>query len=123
MFALADGVQNVDNLSLALLHLRAKALVRQGFTAPAAELLTVLLRRTANRSEHLLLEMRYDRAIAYETLGQTKKVRADLERICAHDPGYRDVRSRLAEPEVAANPSGWLRRSADSRSRRRNRRG
>ncbi len=42
------------------------------------------------------MSVRYDRALAYIAAGQTRKARADLEKIVAADPGYLDVRDRLA---------------------------
>jgi Tfp pilus assembly protein PilF len=53
-------------------------------------------RTTARRDPHLLVAVRYDRAITYQAIGQVAKARADFERVFAADPGYLDVRARLA---------------------------
>jgi Tfp pilus assembly protein PilF len=53
------------------------------------------LAKTANRDQHLLPTIRYDRALAYEIAGQHAKAKGDLERLCAADPSFRDVRQRL----------------------------
>jgi tetratricopeptide (TPR) repeat protein len=92
---LTQGVENRDNVTLATLHLRAKALANDGLLAPASELLTACLRRTAGRDPELLKEIRYNRAEAYELLGETRKAKADWSKLVAEDAFYRDVRDRL----------------------------
>ena len=92
---ITQGVENTDDLSLAMLHLRAKALANQGLVAPAADLLSTCLRRTAGRDPELLKEIRYNRAEAYELLGDQRKAKADWTKLVAEDPFYRDVRARL----------------------------
>ena len=52
--------------------------------------------KTANRDTDLLKVVRYDRAFAYEKIGQPKKAMADLERVYAADPAFLDVRDRLS---------------------------
>ena len=104
IFALADGVKNTDDYSLALLHLQAKALANRGLIGPAAELLTVLLRRRAGRNPHLLRAIRYNRAEAFELLGNDSKARADWEKLCADDPRFRDVRARLERSLAVGTP-------------------
>jgi tetratricopeptide (TPR) repeat protein len=92
---LTEGVENTDNVALAMLHLKAKALANQGLTAPAAEVLSACLRRTAGRGTNLLKEIRYNRAEAYELLGEIQKAKADWTKLVAEDPMYRDARQRL----------------------------
>jgi tetratricopeptide (TPR) repeat protein len=93
---LTQGVENRDDVTLATLHLRAKALANQGLTQPAAELLTVCLKKTARRDPELLKEIRYNRAEAYELLGDMRRARADWSKLVAEDAFYRDARQRLA---------------------------
>jgi hypothetical protein len=95
LIEVTDGVENNDDVTLAMLHLKAKALANQGLLAPAAEVLTTCLRRTAGRDPELLKEIRYDRAEAYELLGDTRKAKADWAKLVADDPLYRDARARL----------------------------
>ena len=54
------------------------------------------LRKTVHRDPGLLKAVRYDRALAFEQLGQRARATADLERLYAADPGYEDVRARLS---------------------------
>jgi tetratricopeptide (TPR) repeat protein len=93
---LTQDVTNDDDLSVALLHLRGAAFVGQGHPAAAIDVFRAALAKTANRSPELLMDVRYDRALAYEAIGQKAKARADFERLYAADPSYRDVRDRLA---------------------------
>lgn len=92
---LTQGVENRDDVTLATLHLRAKALANEGLVAPAAELLSACLRRTAGRDPELLKEIRYNRAEAYELLGDVKRAKADWSKLVAEDAFYRDARARL----------------------------
>ena len=95
MVELTEGVENTDNVALAMLHLKAKALANQGLPGPAAEVLSACLRRTAGRDADLLKEIRYNRAEAYELVGDAKKAKADWTKLVAEDPMYRDARQRL----------------------------
>jgi tetratricopeptide (TPR) repeat protein len=93
----AAGVVNDDDLTLAILHYRAKALANLGMLQPAVHELSACLRKSAGRDHAMLQEIRYNRAEAYELLGQPAKARADWERLYSQDPSYRDVRARVAE--------------------------
>ena len=92
---LTQGVENRDDVTLATLHLRAKALASEGLLAPAAELLSACLRRTAGRDPELLKEVRYNRAEAYELLGDQRRAKADWAKLVAEDAFYRDALTRL----------------------------
>lgn len=92
---LTQGIENRDDVTLAMLHLRAKALANEGLVAPAAELLSACLRRKSGRDAALLKEIRYNRAEAYELLGDMKKAKADWSKLVAEDAFYRDARERL----------------------------
>lgn len=92
---LTHAVENGDDVTLATLHLRAKALANEGLIAPAAELLSACLRRTAGRDPDLLKEIRYNRAEAYELIGDKRKAKGDWTKLVAQDAFYRDARQRL----------------------------
>jgi tetratricopeptide (TPR) repeat protein len=102
LIELTQGVENTDDVALAMLHLRAKALANEKLFAPAADLLTSCLRKTAGRDPELLKEIRYNRAEAYELLGEPRKAKADWAKLVADDPLYRDARQRL---EATAAPA------------------
>ncbi len=57
--------------------------------------LTAALRRKKGRSDDLLRALRYERALAYEDLGQKSRARAEFEKIYAETPDYEDVAVRL----------------------------
>ena len=61
----------------------------------AIGVLTQANRRRKDRSEGLLLQIRYDRAVLYEEVGQRGRARSEFERIYATDPMFDDVRMRL----------------------------
>jgi tetratricopeptide (TPR) repeat protein len=92
----AAGARNEDDLSVALIHLRAAALNALGHQTAAFDAFKEALAKTAKRDPELLATVRYDRALAYEQAGQRAKARADFERLYANDPDYRDVRQHLA---------------------------
>lgn len=92
----AAPAQNTDDVNLATIRLRARALLELDHRIAGFETYRLALARTAGRSPELLKAIRYDRAIAYEETGQSAKAQADLERLFALDPAYRDVKVRLA---------------------------
>jgi tetratricopeptide (TPR) repeat protein len=92
----ATEARNDDDLTVELIHLRAAALFGLGHQTAALEAFRDALAKTANRDPKVLATVRYDRALAFEQAGQKSKARADLERLYAADPTFRDVRERLA---------------------------
>ena len=91
----AAGVVNDSDVAVETLHIRAAAQIALGQDAGAFDSFREALAKTSGRDPHLLLGVRYDRALAYEQVGQPAKGRADLERIYAADPTYEDVAARL----------------------------
>ena len=93
--ALTSPVGNETAVHTAVLLLRGKALVRLGMDHAAEGVFTTALRRTKDRAETLLREIRYQRALVYERLGKRTRARRELERVYAEDPGFEDVEQRL----------------------------
>jgi tetratricopeptide (TPR) repeat protein len=85
---------NVDNLTLQILILRARAQRERGSLIPALITLREAL-RFKERDAYLLNEARYERALVYEAGDKRALARKDLERIHDHEPGFRDVAARL----------------------------
>jgi hypothetical protein len=54
------------------------------------------LAKTSGRDPELLKVVRYDRALACEAAGQRGRAKQHPERIYAADPGFEDVKERLA---------------------------
>jgi tetratricopeptide (TPR) repeat protein len=92
---LGENVPNDSAIHAALRLYRAMAIHELGLPDAATALLSVTLRRTADRPAELLHALRYERALAYEAAGQPKRARADLERLYAEAPDYEDVAKRL----------------------------
>lgn len=94
---------NVDDLSLQILILRARAQREQGEFIPTLTTLREAL-RFKKRNASLLNQARYERALMYEAEGKRALARKDLERIFDHEPGFRDVAQRLeAAPLVLSD--------------------
>lgn len=92
---LTNGITPDSDVDAACLLYRIRALKTQGLTTAAQETASTCLKKTAGRDRGLLRDLRYERALAYQALGQAARARADLERIYADDPHYRDVATRL----------------------------
>ncbi len=92
---LAEGIENETPIHTALLLYKARALRGLGLLEAARDTLTSVLRRKKGRSEDLLRALRYERALAYEDLGQRRRARSEFEKLYAEAPDYEDVAQRL----------------------------
>jgi len=96
---LTKDIDNETPIHTALLLYKARALNGLNMHTAARDILTKILRRKKDRSEDLMLALRYERALTYESLGQSKRARSDFEKIYAEDPDFEDVEKRWsAEP-------------------------
>lgn len=93
--ALTAAIENETPIHTAVLFYRAQALAALGLLDAAVDTATRGLRRTADRPQALLQQLRYERARWYEQLGRKAQARRDLERLYAEAPDYADVRERL----------------------------
>ncbi len=92
---LAEGIENETPVHATLLLYKARALYGLGLYEAARDVLTQTLRRKKDRSDELLLALRYERVRVYEELGQRKRARSELEKLYAESPDYEDVALRL----------------------------
>jgi len=92
----ASKVEVIDNVTLAIATMYARALLAKNMADAASTVLTKALRSKKDRSPELLREAAYWRAVAYETSGKRAQARKEFEKIYAEDPNFRDVGSRLA---------------------------
>ncbi len=92
---LAEGIENETPIHTALMLYKAKALRHLGLATAARDTLTAALRRKKDRSDDLLRALRYERALAYEDLGQKSRARAEFEKLYAEAPDFEDVAGRL----------------------------
>ncbi len=93
--SLVDVEENRTEVETALLYYKGMALRRLKMPTAARDTLTRALRRKKNRPRDLRRAVRYERALTYETLGQRRRARAELERIYADEPSFADVAQRL----------------------------
>jgi tetratricopeptide (TPR) repeat protein len=92
---LTKDLENDTAIHAALLLYKGRALARLGLHTAARDTLTVALRRRKDRSGDLLHAIRYERALVYESMGNTRRAREELERLYAEAPDYEDVAERL----------------------------
>jgi len=92
---LAEGIENETPIHGALLLYKARALSALGLFDAAREVSTQALRRKKDRPGDLLRALHYERALAYEDLGQHSRARAEFEKLYAEAPDYEDVGERL----------------------------
>jgi len=88
-------VENETPLDTAILLYRGKALGALGLPNAAIDVFTLANRRRKDRSEALLHQIRYDRAVLYHETGQRARARRQFEGIYAADPEFEDVAERL----------------------------
>ena len=88
-------VENETPLDTAILLYRGKALGALGLPNAAIDVFTPANRRRKDRSEALLHQIRYERAMLYHETGQRARARRQFEGIYAADPEFEDVAERL----------------------------
>ena len=88
-------VENETPVDTAILLYRGRALAALGLPDAAIDVFTLANRRRKDRPEGLLLQVRYDRAVLYQEMGQRARARSEFGRIYAADPGFEDVAERL----------------------------
>lgn len=72
-----------------------KALAQMGMPAAAVQVFSSIMRKTNGRFKELMNAIRYERALAYQSMGQHAKYRAKLQKLYSEDPSYEDVAERL----------------------------
>jgi tetratricopeptide (TPR) repeat protein len=95
-------VENETPVDTAILLYRARALAALGMPDAAIDVFTLANRRRKDRPEGLLHQIRYDRAVLYDQVGQKAQARRELERLYAADPSFEDVAERLGFPATTA---------------------
>lgn len=88
-------VQNETPVDTAILLYRGKALAALGLADAAIDVFTMASRRRKDRSEGLLHQIRYDRAVLYDQVGRKAQARREFERIYAENMDFEDVRTKL----------------------------
>ena len=88
-------VENETPVDTAILLYRGRALAVLGMPDAAIDVFTLANRRRKDRPEALSHQVRYDRAVLYDQVGQRARARSEFERIYAADPGFDGVASKL----------------------------
>lgn len=94
---LTKNIKNESPIHTALLLYKARVLCGLNMNDAAKDILTSALRRKKERSQDIMLALRYERALTYEALGQGKRARTDFEKIYAEDTDFENVAERLQE--------------------------
>ena len=106
LIAVAQGVANEDDVSVAIMFYLGQALARKGYYEGAVTVLKAALAKRKDRNETILMEVRYVLGDVYQTSGKKALARKQYEQILAKDYGYRDVKERLDRLTPAATPPG-----------------
>jgi len=95
VIALTTSIPNETPVDTALLLYRGRAMAGLDLPDAAIDVFTLALRRRKDRSESLLRQLRYERAVLYDQVGRKAQARREFERLYAEDPGFEDLRKRL----------------------------
>jgi hypothetical protein len=93
--ALCEGVANESPLHCALLLYKARALRNLNLLDASLQILNQCLRKSSNLNDDLRKALRYERTLLYESAGQARKAKAELQKLYADQPDYEDVAKRL----------------------------
>lgn len=88
-------IENDEPIDTNILYLRAYALYQLSLLEAAISQLTAINRRTKNRPEGLMLDIKYLRGQMYEENGQLAKAKKDYQDIYLKNPDYSDVMRKL----------------------------
>jgi tetratricopeptide (TPR) repeat protein len=91
----ASDTESLDDVTLETMILYGRAMQAKGLHDAAIHVLTTALRRKKDRSEELLREARYWRAISYRESGQQSRASKELQTIYAEAPDFRNVADLL----------------------------
>lgn len=92
---LSSNISNDEPIDTNILYLRAYVFYQLDLVDAAVNQLTDILRKTKNRSEELMMDIRFLRGQIYELSGQKTKSKKDYEMIYSKNPNYQDVAERL----------------------------
>lgn len=95
VLACAETVEVVDDVTLEIAILRARAFQAKGVHESAILALTAALRKKKDRDPDLINEALYWRAVSYEATGKRSQAKKEFHKIFAAAPGFRDVARRL----------------------------
>ena len=97
IIAIAQGAENTDDVTVAILFYLGQAMMRKAYYDAAVVVLKSALAKRKDRTESLLMDVRYVLAQVYEKSGKKAMARKQYEQLLAKDISYRDVREKVAE--------------------------
>lgn len=96
---MTSSVENDAPIHTNILYLRGAAMYRLQLADAAIQQLSAALRRTTDRPDAMLHQIRYLRGRLYEQQGQSARARKDYELVYADDPGFKDVGKRIEQSD------------------------
>lgn len=98
LMTLLDATKNVNNeepIDTNILLLRSYLLYKLNMKDGAIDHLTLITRKTKNRPQTLMLDIRYLRGRIYDEIGEKGRSQKDYQYIFGKDPSYKDVKNRI----------------------------
>jgi len=92
---LAQGTENQDNVSMAIIFYLGQAMARKGYLEAAREILKKAVSKKKDRDPEMINEARYVLAANYEREGKKAMAIKQYQTILAQDYDFRDVRAKL----------------------------
>lgn len=92
---LAQGTENADDITLAIIFYWGQAMSRRGYYEAAREVLKKAVSRKKDRDPNLISEARYVLARNYELEGKRAMALKQYQAILSQDFNFRDVRERI----------------------------
>lgn len=88
-------IENEDPIDTNILLLKSYLLYKLNLKDGAIDQLTSLIRKTKNRPENLMFDIRYLRGRIFDEMGAKSKAQKDYQHIFGKDPGFKDISRRI----------------------------
>lgn len=95
IIAIAQGTENVDNTTLAMIFYLGQAMARKGYLEAAREVLKKAVSKKKDRDPELINEARYVLAMNYEQEGKKAMAVKQYQTILSEDFDFRDVKQKV----------------------------
>ncbi len=92
---LAQGTENTDNVTLAIMFYLGQAMARKGYLEATREVLKKAVSKKKDRDPDLIHEARYLMAMTYEQDGKRAMAIKQYQAILAEDFNFKDVKEKL----------------------------
>lgn len=88
-------IENEEPIDTNILLLRSYLLYKLNMKDAALDQLALITRKSKNRPETLILDIRYLRGRIFDEIGEKSKAQKDYQHIFGKDPSFKDVKSRI----------------------------